>query len=214
MLVGTFMTAEPVTVAPETSLQQALDLMHQRRVRRFPVLNAAGRLVGIVSEKDLLNAAPSPATPLAQRELQAMMTDLTVGQVMTPEVIAVSPDVPLEEAARLMADNKIGGLPVLDEQHWLIGIITETDVFRSMLDLLGARRPGLRVTFEVEDQRGTLAKLAGEVTRQGGNLVATAVYFRNGQDPIFMIKAQDVDRERLLATLRGAGAVLHDARMT
>jgi acetoin utilization protein AcuB len=214
MLVGTFMTAEPVTVAPETSLQQALHLMHQRRVRRFPVLNAAGRLVGIVSEKDLLNAAPSPATPLAQRELQAMMTDLTVGQVMTPEVIAVSPDVPLEEAARLMADNKIGGLPVLDEQHWLIGIITETDVFRSMLDLLGARRPGLRVTFEVEDQRGTLAKLAGEVTRQGGNLVATAVYFRNGQDPIFMIKAQDVDRERLLATLRGAGAVLHDARMT
>ena len=142
------------------------------------------------------------------------MTQLTVGQVMTPEVIAVSPDVPLEEAARLMADNKIGGLPVLDEQHWLIGIITETDVFRSMVDLLGARRPGLRVTFEVEDQRGTLAKLAGEVTRQGGNLVATAVYNRDGRNPIFMIKAQDVDRERLLATLRGAGAVVYDARMT
>lgn len=215
MLVRDCMTPNPITVTPATTFDQALRMMRERNVRRFPVLTAQQRLVGIISEKDLLNAAPSPATSLDRYELHGLLAKLTVEEVMTHRLITVTPDMPLEEAARLMADNKIGGLPVVDEHNALVGVITETDIFRTMVDLLGARIKGLRITFQIEDQRGMLAKLVGEITRQSGNIITVSVFHGNDQaHPVIVIKVEGADEERLLAMLRGAGATILDSRQT
>lgn len=213
MLVRDQMTLHAITVAPDTTFDQALRLMRARRVRRFPVVDAQHHVVGIVSEKDLLNAAPSPATSLDRHEMHALLDKLTVADVMTRQVLTVTPATPLEEAARIMADNKIGGLPVVDQQRALAGIITETDIFRTMVDLLGARRTGLRLTFRVEDHRGALAEVVGEVTRQGGNIITVGVFQGDDQShPMIIMKIEGGDQERLVAMLRGRRAQVLDVR--
>lgn len=212
MLVRDRMTTNVLTVAPDTSFDQALRLMRERKVRRFPVMSGQ-RLVGIVSEKDLLNAGPSRATMLDRFELHELINRLTISDVMHRQVITITPEHPLEEAARIMADNKIGGMPVLEGAQ-LVGIITETDIFRTMTEMLGARRKGLRLTFSVDDHRGVLAELTSEIARQGGHIITMGAF--QGDDPTRLIittKVEQVDEERLTAMLRGKGAHLLDVRI-
>ena len=135
MLVGESMTKDPIVIRDDTPLDKAIKIMRDNKVRRLPVLNDKGALVGIVSERDLLFASPSPATSLSIYELHYLMSRITVADVMTTEVITVTEDTPLQEAARIMADNKIGGLPV-ERKGELVGIITETDLFKIFLELL------------------------------------------------------------------------------
>src|SRR5512136_900821 len=111
MLVRERMSSHPVTVTADTPITEALRTMREKDVRRLPVLDAGGRLVGIVSEKDVLYASPSPATSLSIYEMHYLLSHLLVAEVMTRDVITVTPDTPLEEAARIMCDHKIGGLP-------------------------------------------------------------------------------------------------------
>jgi acetoin utilization protein AcuB len=129
MLVHERMSKHPITITEDTPINQAIKVMRDEKVRRLPVLSKKGELVGIVSEKDLLYASPSPATSLSIYELHYLVSKITVGRVMTKGVITVSEHTPLEEAARIMADNKIGGLPVVRDGK-LVGIITESDLFK------------------------------------------------------------------------------------
>jgi len=175
MFVGERMTRHPVTIPETASIDDGLHLMRERKVRRLPVLDAWGKMVGIVSDKDLLHAAPSPATSLSVYELHYLLSQLTIKQVMASPVTTVAMDTPLEEAARIMADQKIGGLPVLDQDE-LVGIITETDIFKILLELLGARTYGLRVTVDVPERKGILAKLAQALADKGGNLLSLVTY--------------------------------------
>ena len=148
MLVVDRMTKRPVTVTEDTSVSRALELMKRENVRRFPVLNDEGKLVGIVLEKDLLYAAPSPATTLSVFEIHTLLAKIAVGDVMAREVITIAEDPPLEEAARIMADNNISGLPVMKGDD-LVGIIIETDIFKVFLEMLGGRDDGVRVSVQV-----------------------------------------------------------------
>lgn len=142
MLVADRMSKPAVTVTPDVPFQDALKLMRDHQFRRLPVVNREGKLVGIVSERDLLHAAPSSATSLSVWEVQYLLSRLQVRALMTKDVITTTPDIPLEEAAYLMAENKIGGLPVMDEHSRVIGVITETDIFRAFVELFagGSRR--------------------------------------------------------------------------
>ncbi len=175
MLVGERMTRNPVTIQDTASIDDGLHLMRQRKVRRLPVVDAAGKMVGIVSDKDLLHAAPSPATTLSVYELHYLLAKLTVKQVMSSPVITVTSDTPLEEAARIMADNKIGGLPVVDDGK-LAGIITETDIFKILVELLGARTAGLRFTVSAPSQKGVFARLTQAIADRGGNILSMVNY--------------------------------------
>jgi acetoin utilization protein AcuB len=139
MLVYERMSRHPLTVNPGTPVDAALKRMREERVRRFPVVEDESKVVGIVSEKDLLYAAPSPATSLSIYELHYLLSRITVEQVMTRNVITVEETDPLEEAARIMVDNKVGGLPVLREGK-LAGIITETDIFKTFMGCWGATK--------------------------------------------------------------------------
>jgi acetoin utilization protein AcuB len=170
MLVGDRMSHPVITISPDLPIVDALNLMKRERIRRTPILKD-DKLVGIVSDKDLLNASPSPATSLSVWEINYLLSKITVREVMTRNVLTVAEDTPIEEAARIMADNKIGGLPVLRDGQ-IVGIITETDLFKVFLELMGARKAGVRVTATIPEQRGMLAKLTETLARAGGNFIA------------------------------------------
>lgn len=179
MLVGERMTHPVVFVSPSMSIQDALQLMRRENIRRTPVVEG-GKLVGIVSDKDLLNASPSDATSLSVWELNYLLSKITVHEVMTGAVITVTEDTPIEEAARIMSDNKIGGLPVVRDGS-VVGIITETDLFRLLLELTGAREFGVRATFLLEDKPGELAKVIDAVAENGGNVIAIGTFSGDDQ---------------------------------
>ena len=137
MLVGERMKHPVISIPPDMPIVDALNLMKRERIRRTPVVKD-GKMMGIVSDKDLLNASPSPATSLSVWEMNYLLSKILVKDVMTRKVLTVSEETPLEDAARIMADNKIGGLPVVRGEH-VVGIITETDLFKIFLELMGAR---------------------------------------------------------------------------
>jgi acetoin utilization protein AcuB len=170
MLVKQKMTRKPITTTTDTSVSDALSLMHEKKVHRLPVLDPSGKLVGIVSEGDLLYASPSPATTLNVWEMHALLAKLKVEKVMTRKVITVTEDTPVEEAACVMIEKKIGGLPVLREKE-LVGIITETDIFKVFIAMLGGYRPGVRVSASISDAKGTFAKISSAIFKAGGDIV-------------------------------------------
>lgn len=170
MLVGERMSHPVITVLPTMPIMEALSLMKREHIRRTPVVKD-GKLVGIVSDKDLLNASPSQATSLSAWELNYLISRISVRDIMTRKVLTVAEDTPIEEAARIMVDNKIGGLPVMHGDD-VIGIITETDLFKIFLELMGAREMGTRVTALVPNKLGELAEITRVVSSAGGDFVA------------------------------------------
>ncbi len=170
MLVGDKMSKPVISISPDMPISDALILMKKEKIRRAPVVKD-GKLVGIVSDKDLLNASPSPVTTLSIWEMNYLLSKITVSEVMTANVLTVTEDTPIEQAARIMADNKIGGLPVMKDGH-CVGIITETDLFKVFLELLGARESGIRATVVIEDQPGSLAKITEHIAEKKGTFVS------------------------------------------
>lgn len=179
MLIGERMSYPVITVPPDMPINDALSLMRREHIRRTPVVKN-GKLIGIVSDKDLLNASPSPATSLSIWEMNYLLSKITVKDVMSKNVLTVAEDTPIEEGARIMADNKIGGLPVIRGSE-VVGIITETDLFKIFLELMGARESGVRVTVLITNTPGQLAKLSQAIANKGGNFLAFGSFM--GDDP-------------------------------
>ena len=212
MLVGDRMTKRPVTTTEDAPIDRVLELMRTENIRRLPVLDKHGQLVGIVSEKDLLYASPSPATSLSIYEIPYLLSRIKMRDLMTKDVTTVTEDTPLEEAARIMADQKIGGLPVMRDGK-LVGIITETDMFKIFLEMLGAREEGVRLAMLVPNERGTLAKIAGKIAEVGGNILAQGTIM--GEDPTnreLTVKVADVSEEQLVTAMEELGLKILDAR--
>lgn len=174
MLVGKRMKFPVISVPPDMPINEAVNLMKRERIRRTPVIRD-GKLVGIVSDKDLLNASPSPVTSLSVWEMNYLLSKVTVRDVMTKEVLTITEDTPIEEAARIMADNKIGGLPVVRGDQ-VVGIITETDIFKIFLELMGARQPGVRATALITEKPGQLAKVTKAIAELGGNFLSFGTF--------------------------------------
>ncbi len=205
MLVGERMTKRPITVTEDTTLPEALELMRKEKIRRLPVLDKHGKLVGIVTELDLLRASPSPATTLSVYEIPYLLAKVKMREIMTTDVITVTEDTPIEEAARIMADNKIGGLPVMRGDK-LVGIITETDLFKLFLELFGARHSGIRITLSVPEEKGVLAKVTGKIAEIGGNIISVGT--AAGEDPTtstIVLRVADVSEETLVAAMESLG---------
>ncbi|HEY3310439.1 MAG TPA: CBS and ACT domain-containing protein [Anaerolineales bacterium] len=197
MLIGERMSKPVITISPDMPISDALNLMKKEHIRRAPVVRD-GKLVGIVSDKDLLNASPSPVTTLSIWEMNYLLSKVTVSQVMTPNVMTVGEDTPIEQAARIMADNKIGGLPVMRDGH-VVGIITETDLFKVFLELLGAREAGIRATVLVDDKPGGLANLTEAISSRKGNFISFGQF--SGDNPsnrivTFKVKGLTEDQVR------------------
>jgi acetoin utilization protein AcuB len=214
MLVGERMSKPVITVRPETTMPEALDLMRKEHIRRLPVVNQQGEMVGIVTETNLLKASPSEATSLSIYEVTYLLSKLTIDRIMTKKVITVTEDTPVEEAARIMADNHFSGLPVMRGKA-LVGMITETNLFRIFLEMLGARRAGIRVTVSVPDTPGELAALTKAVHDMGGNIIALGTSM--GESPskgLVTFKVEGVKMEVLKKALPSLVDRIIDIRAT
>ena len=200
MLIKERMSSPVITVDPDMPIMQALDLMRKNRIRRVPVVRE-GKMVGIISEGDLLNAAPSDATSLSVWELNYLIGKITVKEIMSKDVITVSADTPIEEAAYLMDENKIGGLPVM-EQGKLVGLITETDLFRIFLELMSARQAGVRVTALVPDVHGELEMLTHAISEAGGEFLSFGTFAGDSSaNRIVTFKVHNLDEETVSKTI-------------
>jgi acetoin utilization protein AcuB len=189
--------------------------MREKSFRRLPVVDDKGALVGIVTEKDLLAALPSPATTLAVWEIPEILSKLKIEKVMTAHVVTVSEDVPVEDAARIMTDREIGALPVM-KGNTLAGIITESDIFKVLLEMMGGRRPGARVTVSIPDEKGAFARVTGAVTSAGGDIVGLGVgeiKGTGGAQWVVTMKAQDILLDSLVKALRPVVSEILDARV-
>ncbi len=214
MLVGERMSRPAITVLPELPVPDALNLMHSEHIRRFPVVDKRGRLVGMVTEQDLLKASASNATTLSVWELGYLLNKITVSQVMAKDVVTVTEDTPIEEAARLMADKRISGLPVVREQK-VVGIISESDLFKLLLEVFGARQPGIRVTVNAEDRPGVLLKLSQAINNIGGNIISVGTFLgeTTGSTNI-LLKVANVDQDALQSVLTPLVIRIIDIRPT
>jgi acetoin utilization protein AcuB len=179
MFVGERMSHPVIAVSPDVPIHDVLVMFKKEHIRRAPVMKD-DKLVGIVSERDLLNASPSPVTSLSVWEINYLISKVTVKQVMSKKVKTIDIDTPIEEAARIMADSKIGGMPVIRSGK-VVGIITETDLFKIFLELMGARTKGIRVTAEIDDHAGQLAKITKAIADEGGNFISFGQF--SGNDP-------------------------------
>ena len=200
MFVGERMCRPVISVSPEAPINEVLIMFRKEHIRRAPVIKN-GKLVGIISERDLLNASPSSATSLSVWELNYLISKVTVKDVMSKKVISIDTDTPIEEAARIMADKKIGGLPVTSAGK-VVGIITETDLFKIFLELMGARQKALRVTATIPEQPGELAKVTRAIANAGGDFIAFGMF--SGPDAnsrVLTFKVEGMTKEKVKAAL-------------
>lgn len=198
MLVKNRMTKNPITVKPDLPIAEALEWMRREKVRHFPVVDKKGKLVGVVARDDLLYASPSPVTSLSMWEVTYLMSQVTVKEAMSKDVITTAEDTALEEAARMMFDEKIGCLPVMRDGD-VVGIITESDLFAAFLELFGGHQRGVRLTVLAPYYKGSLADIATKITEAGGLIIALNVF--EGEDPSnwgCTLKVTDIEQDALL----------------
>ncbi len=202
MFVGQRMSHPVITAYPEMSLKEALDTMHREEIRRMPVVDRHGKMIGIVSERVLLKASPSDATTLDVWEMKEKMRELTVEQFMTRQVTTVTEDTPLEEAARIIIDQGITGMPVMRGEE-LVGFITMEDIFKVFLEVMGAREPGVRLSALISKQPGSIYHLSKAIFDSGGDIRSLGLFMgdstTNGE---ITFKVDGVSKEKLLEVLQ------------
>lgn len=170
MTVDRIMSKNTICTNPGVSVADARSIMQREGIGRLPVLDKNNNLVGIVTELDIINASPSSASTLDIYEMGQLLSKLKVEKVMKKNVLTVTESTMVEEAARIMADNHISGLPVMRNGK-VVGIVTERDLFRFFIDIFGARSLGTRVTFYLREQPGELAKISKIIADNGGNII-------------------------------------------
>ena len=171
MIIADRMKKNPATASPEMSISEASAKMKAEKVHRLPVLDDDRHLVGVISEKDILLAAPSPASTLSTYEINYLLSKLKVKNIMSRNPVTITRDTTIEEAVRLMVENDLSCLPVMDN-GFLSGIVSKSDLFKILLEMLGAKHKGIRVEALVEDKVGVVAGLSDKFTAAGINIIS------------------------------------------
>ena len=172
MLVKGWMTTDVITVDEDASMMKASIIMKEKKIRCLPVVNTKGELVGIVSDRDLKDAAPSKATTLDVYELNYLLSSIKIKDLMTTNLAYVRPDETVEFAAILMLENKISSLPVINNKGRLIGIVTQTDIFKVLINIAGVYTGGIQFAFSLEDRSGSIREAADTIRLYEGRIVS------------------------------------------
>ena len=170
MLVRKKMQKDLVTIAKGERMTIAKKILQEKNIRHLPVVDGK-KLIGLVTNMDIRKAEASPATSLEIRELHYLLDKLTVGEIMTRNVITISPDISVEEATTLLHDNKIGCLPVIEDGN-LVGLLTEGDVMEVLIDVMGMKEKGSRIEILVDDMPGALADITRIIKEHNVNIVS------------------------------------------
>jgi acetoin utilization protein AcuB len=172
MLVQGWMSVDVITVEQDTSMMKASIIMKENRIRCLPVVDKGGKVVGIVTDRDLRDASPSKATTLDVYELNYLLSSMKIKDIMTKEIVYVRPDETVEFAALLMLENKISSLPVVNNKNKLVGIITQTDIFKLLISIAGVYSGGIQFAFSLEDRPGSIRDAADVIRSYGGRIVS------------------------------------------
>ncbi|GAB6908229.1 CBS domain containing membrane protein [Desulfosarcina cetonica] len=198
MLIRYWMSKPAITIEKDQSMQQALALIKEKRIRLLPVTDA-GKLCGVVSDRDLKRASASDATSLDVHELLFLISKIKVSEIMTREVITVHQDWSIEEAADLMLHHKISGAPVIDDDGAIVGVITQSDMFRATLYLTGLKKRGFQIALVLEDTPGSIMEIVNVIRQFGGRMASIlSTYERapNGYRNVYL-RFYEVSRDRI-----------------
>ncbi len=213
MLVQDWMTRSVVTVDEETPITKASIVMKEKQIRCLLVTNKRGKLVGIITDGDVKAASPSKATSLDVYELNYLLSTLSVKEIMTKKIVFARPDETVEFAAVLMLENKVASLPVLDERDNLVGIITQTDVLKVLINIAGIYSGGIQFGFSLEDRPGSIKEVADTIRSHGGRIVSILstremvqegrrnVYIRTGSLPGHQVRSLTNELEKKFVVL-------------
>lgn len=174
MYVQQFMTSQVFTVSPSESLLNAMSLMKTKQINRLPVISS-GKLVGIVTDGDLRQASPSPATTLSKFEMNELLSKISIKDIAEKKVLTCTPETLIEDAALIMRENRVGALPVM-ENNKLVGIITHNNILDAFLDIMGSRSPGKRIVIEVRDEMGIFNEITSVTKNLEVDITSLAVY--------------------------------------
>ncbi|PKN61284.1 MAG: hypothetical protein CVU57_30245 [Deltaproteobacteria bacterium HGW-Deltaproteobacteria-15] len=213
MLVENWMNRNVVTVDAEDSMLDAMKLLKEKNIRRLPVLRK-GKLVGIITDRDLKKASPSEATTLEAHELLYLTAKITVKEIMTPNPVTVPFNYTVEEAAAILLDRKISGLPVVDKDGNVVGTITQTDIFRVLISVTGFGKEAIQFAFSLEDRPGSIKEVADIIRKYKGRMASILSSFEGAPEGFrtVYIRAFDLDRERLAdlkKELKGTAKLLY-----
>lgn len=213
MPVQDWMTADVVSVGPETSLLKVGKLMKDHGVRRIPVVDERGFVIGIISDRDVRDASPSKATTLDMYEMHYLLAELKAKNIMTAKPVTVKPFDTVEHAALIMLERKVGGLPVVDDAGKLVGIISDHDVFKAMVDITGARLGGLQFAIELPDQPGTARPLFDTLRTHDARLLSVLTVCKPDGNRHLFVRVRRLENPeaeaRMMQDVTGLGKVLY-----
>jgi acetoin utilization protein AcuB len=204
MKVNHRMTSNPITAAPNTTYREAMQLMQDNYVNHLPIVTDKGKLVGLVTQEDMLSASPSPVTSLSVFEIYSLLDKITMSKIMSKPVLAIDEDCSLPAAARFMVDNDVGCLPVVEGDK-LVGIITDTDIFKALIEVMGGGQPGTCIEVGLPDEKGQLAATLAAMAAAGSSIVSVTVFEDRPGYAIVDIKERGGDEKKLRAELEKLG---------
>lgn len=196
MLIKDWMTREVITVTPDTSMLKASQILKEKNIRRLPVIDEQGKLVGIVTDRDIKDASPSKATTLDVHELYYLLSEIKVKDIMTPNPITIGIEDTVEKAAIRMLKKKIEGMPVIDEEGKVVGIITDTDIFKVLIDITGVHLGGIQMGFTLENKPGTLKAILDVLKKHDARILSILSSYEKpvpGKRQVF-IRIQDMEK--------------------
>ncbi len=204
MFVKDRMTSNPIFGSPDMAVTEAQKLMAENKIRHLPILDKDQKLVGLITQRSLESALPSDVSSFSRFEISYTLSQLKVHSIMVKDLYLVDPETPIEDAAMLMADKKLGALPVVKDGS-LVGIMSGEDLFVAMTDLLGTRKSGIRVTVEQPDQSGVIARLTSAIAKEGGYLSVCVGYYPqdNPGTWVSVCKVENLEEDRLVEAICG-----------
>ena len=213
MFVINRMTKNPMTVTADTKVDEVAHLMKKHNFRRLPVVDD-GKLVGFLSDSELMRVAPSPATTLSRYEINSLLAKICVRDIMKKDVVSVNVDATIEEAALIMYKNKIGGMPVESNMGAVVGVITETDIFKTFVDVMGLADGKTRITLEVTDKIGVVKDIAEIFGQAGVSIDSLITGKKEGNKYEIVIRGDITNIDDIKAKLEAKGyKVIHTVKI-
>lgn len=193
MKIRSLMISSPITISPEASIREALEVMKINAIRHLPVVTADDRLVGFVTLADL-----------KQGLIPSMLAEVSLTDLMVSDPITAHPEDDVEKAAQLIYDHKIGGIPVVDGGH-LVGIITETDILRTFIDMMGILSSGKRIDIAAGNQPGALKQALRIIDAKGADVINVAMTLEENERRVYHVRLNPCDTKPIVAALEEAG---------
>jgi acetoin utilization protein AcuB len=208
MLVKNWMSRDVVTIDRDDSMTHVMKLLKDHNIRMIPVMNK-GRLTGVVTDRDIRSASASKAISLEIHELAFLISRIKVRQIMTPDPITVESDYTVEETAEILLRNKINGVPVVDQPGGVVGVITQSDIFRVFISLTGLSKKGIHFDFELEDRPGSIKEVTDVIRRYGGRISSILSSYENAREGYrkVYIRTYDIGEPLVVALKEEVGKI-------